>query len=311
MGHYLDVNSVEAFIKVEELNSFTLAAEALCLTQAGVTLKIQKLERMLGFLLFHRTPRRIYLSAEGELFLPRAKALLAAHDSALMPLDNFMLKREVSLGVSDFIVDVHFVEAIARIRKKHPDLILKLQVDASSIIFNEYEKKNLDLAILTQDCDKKYSCFLWKEAYGWYGKADIKYNRDLVPLVTLRESCRLRKTAIDSFKINTINWYDSFIGNSITENLNAIQYGLGISPMPHRIIKSTDNHELVEVSKKLNLPALPSANVVMQNNKFDSYVREIMHELTESFNTMRYLSDVKEEQESHDSELNIFSLTVS
>ncbi|MFD2838194.1 LysR family transcriptional regulator [Azotobacter vinelandii] len=44
---------MKLFIKVEELNSFTLAAEALCLTQAGVTLKkFKKLERMLGFLLF-------------------------------------------------------------------------------------------------------------------------------------------------------------------------------------------------------------------------------------------------------------------
>src|ERR1700743_2349599 len=79
----LDVEAVQAFVLTADLNSFTRAAEALDTTQSAVSLKIRRLEEGLGRRLLERTPRLVRLSAEGSAFLPAARQLVAAHQSAV------------------------------------------------------------------------------------------------------------------------------------------------------------------------------------------------------------------------------------
>ena len=64
----LDVEAVQAFVMVAELQSFTRAAEALGSTQAAVSMKLKRLEERLGEKLIERTPRLVRLSARGASF---------------------------------------------------------------------------------------------------------------------------------------------------------------------------------------------------------------------------------------------------
>jgi DNA-binding transcriptional LysR family regulator len=79
----LDLDAVEAFIRIVELGSFTLAAEATGTTQAAVSLKLKRLEERLGCRLVERTPRYVELSSQGAAFLEHARELLEVHDRAL------------------------------------------------------------------------------------------------------------------------------------------------------------------------------------------------------------------------------------
>ena len=58
---------MEAFVLVADLRSFTHAAEALGLTQAGVSLKLRRLEGAVGRRLLDRTPRQVRLSRMASL----------------------------------------------------------------------------------------------------------------------------------------------------------------------------------------------------------------------------------------------------
>ena len=70
----LDIPTVQAFLLVAELQSFTRAAEALGTTQAAVSMKLQRLETVLGKRLVERSPRAVRLTADGAAFLPIARA---------------------------------------------------------------------------------------------------------------------------------------------------------------------------------------------------------------------------------------------
>src|SRR4051812_27763454 len=72
----LDLNAVHAFIRIAELGSFTLAAEAMATTQGAVSLKLKRLEERLGCRLVERTPRHVPLSARGRS-VPRARSRTA------------------------------------------------------------------------------------------------------------------------------------------------------------------------------------------------------------------------------------------
>jgi DNA-binding transcriptional LysR family regulator len=70
------------FAAVAETGSFSAAAEAHGLSPASVSKAISRLEAALGFALFHRTTRRVSLSAAGQDVLPEAQAMVAAARAA-------------------------------------------------------------------------------------------------------------------------------------------------------------------------------------------------------------------------------------
>lgn len=67
---------MEVFVRVAECGSFSRAAESLDLANATVTTCVRNLEKHLGVTLIHRDTRRLRLTEEGQLYLPRARELL-------------------------------------------------------------------------------------------------------------------------------------------------------------------------------------------------------------------------------------------
>ncbi len=84
-----DTDLLQAFVAVHQANGFTRAAEQLHLTQSAVSHQIRRLEELVGRPLFHRTTRRLSLTADGEDFLRHAERILRAQEragAALPPL---------------------------------------------------------------------------------------------------------------------------------------------------------------------------------------------------------------------------------
>lgn len=74
------IDSMEIFVRVAELASFTRAAEALGLPKASISTSVQQLETSIGTQLLHRTTRRVELTQDGRAFYERCKDLLADVD---------------------------------------------------------------------------------------------------------------------------------------------------------------------------------------------------------------------------------------
>jgi len=82
----LDISTVQAFLLVAELHSFTRAAEALGTTQAAISMKLQRLETVLGKRLVERSPRAVGLTADGRgVCRPGAGAGRGARPRAVRP----------------------------------------------------------------------------------------------------------------------------------------------------------------------------------------------------------------------------------
>jgi len=78
----MDVRQLGYFVTVAELRHFGKAAQRLHIVQPAVGQQIARLERELGLTLFDRSHRQIALTADGEAFLPHARRVLRALDSA-------------------------------------------------------------------------------------------------------------------------------------------------------------------------------------------------------------------------------------
>jgi DNA-binding transcriptional LysR family regulator len=71
------LDSMQIFVRVAELSSFTAAAESLGLPKATVSLAVQQLENLLGTRLLHRTTRSVQMTQDGRAVFERSKDLLA------------------------------------------------------------------------------------------------------------------------------------------------------------------------------------------------------------------------------------------
>jgi len=72
----LDLRLVGYFVVVAEHRHFGRAATALRVAQPSLSRQIRRLEQQLGVRLLDRTPQGTRLTDAGEVFLPRARALL-------------------------------------------------------------------------------------------------------------------------------------------------------------------------------------------------------------------------------------------
>jgi DNA-binding transcriptional LysR family regulator len=79
----LELRLVRTYIAVAERRSFTRAADHLHIAQQAVSQQIKALERSVGVALLRRTPRRVELTPEGEVFLGDCRRVVAAADRAM------------------------------------------------------------------------------------------------------------------------------------------------------------------------------------------------------------------------------------
>ncbi len=72
----MELRQLEYFHLASRLLNVTQVAERLGVSQPNITVSIKKLEEELGIQLFERRRRRLYLTAEGEMFLSRIEPVL-------------------------------------------------------------------------------------------------------------------------------------------------------------------------------------------------------------------------------------------
>jgi DNA-binding transcriptional LysR family regulator len=70
------------FVRVAERGSFARAAEDVGVSASAVAKLVTRLEERLGVRLITRTTRKLALTAEGEVYLGRAREILAAIETA-------------------------------------------------------------------------------------------------------------------------------------------------------------------------------------------------------------------------------------
>jgi len=68
-----------AFVSLAEIGHFGKAAEALSMTQSGLSQLVKKLEGAVGAKLLNRTTRSVALTDVGQIFLDNAREILQAH----------------------------------------------------------------------------------------------------------------------------------------------------------------------------------------------------------------------------------------
>src|SRR5579872_5679840 len=211
----LDIPTVQAFLLVAELQSFTRAAEALGTTQAAVSMKLQRLEAVIGKRLVERSPRAVRLTADGSAFLRNARALIEAHDRALM--GEVPARRQLSFGISDHAAGPELVPLLERLNALSSQLSFAVTIGFSRDLLDAYDSGTLDAVIVRQEAGRRGGEKLAEDTFGWFASPRLKWQRgENLRLVTLAAPCGIRALAVRALDRAGIEWNETFIGGGVT-----------------------------------------------------------------------------------------------
>jgi DNA-binding transcriptional LysR family regulator len=113
----LDLRLVGYFVVVAEHRHFGRAATALRVAQPSLSRQIRRLEQQLGVRLLDRTPQGTRLTEAGDVFLPRAKALLRSASQAAAQARAAAQPSRITIGYTSGLI---VTPAVREMRREHP-----------------------------------------------------------------------------------------------------------------------------------------------------------------------------------------------
>lgn len=274
----LDLDAVEAFVRIVELGSFTRAAEAMGTVQAAMSLKLKRLEDRLGCRLIERTPRHVQLSARGAAFLEHARELLAAHDRALATFAQ--ARQRLTIGISDHVAGPELPALIARMNQQDPQLLIEIRIGSSGDLLQSYDRRELDAVLARMHVGRSDGELLAEEPFGWFAAPGWQHRAgEPLPLATLAEPCGVRAMAGRSLDAAGIAWAEVFVGGGVAAVAAAVMAGLGVAALAPRMLPLG----AVDVGARLGLPALPRLPVLLHTRNQDGRPRDALTALSAAF----------------------------
>jgi DNA-binding transcriptional LysR family regulator len=274
----LDVDAVQAFVLVADLQSFTKAAHALGTSQAAISVKVKRLEERLGSRLLERTPRKVQLSVPGRAFLAPARNFIAAHELAIGGLSR--PSRRLTIGISDQVAGPGLPMLLKNLNARDPTVVIEVHINASRNLMEVFDNGELDAAIVREEDGRRGGERLIRERLGWFAASHWEHEAGQpLRLASLAPTCGVRALATQALDAVAMAWTEVFIGGGNAAVGAAVSAGLAVAAMPHGVAPIG----ALDVGQRYGLPRLPDSDVVLHSALRDPGSRDALRALAASF----------------------------
>ena len=239
---------------------FGKAAKECFVSQSTLSSGIQELEKLLNIKLVERTKRTVFLTTLGKEIAKKAESINIEMNDVLDLAKSAQkhMSGETRLGIIPTIAPYLLPKLMPKIRKKYPNLDLKLVEDQTANILNMLYSGNLDLVLMampyktdnlnTQLIKKDYfhvavpsQSSLANETKKSLSNKDISDTNMLL----LDEGHCLREHALEACSKETKQKVDAFKATSLLTLVQMVDNNSGITLLPDIVV----NSELLKNSK--------------------------------------------------------------
>jgi LysR family hydrogen peroxide-inducible transcriptional activator len=177
----MNIQQLEYILAVDQLKSFSKAADYCHVTQATLSAMVKKLEEQLDIVIFDRKANPIATTENGREILIQAQQVVS-HAQALLDSSksiNRKIEGKLKLGVIPTIASSLMTIILKPLMEKYPALIFEIHEQTTSQLMKSLQDGKLDLGILStpiaiSDLETE---LLYKEElvlYGHFGRKEIK-----------------------------------------------------------------------------------------------------------------------------------------
>ncbi len=260
----LDLTQLRSFVAVEQMGSFTLAAERLGLGQSTVSQHIQRLEAELGRKLLARDTHRVVLTGDGEALLGHARQMLLIEGEVRQLFAGHSLRGSLRLGVSEDFVTSQLPDVLEEFVRSHPSVDLELTVALSGTLYEMQDNGDLDLVLAKRRLGDVRGTLVYREPLVWLAR-DPDRIRNLaapLPLIAFPTPSVTRAVALEALRRQQMPWRIVCTCGSLSGLTAAARAGMGVLVQPRSMAPAG----LMEIAPGW-LPALEDVEFVLVPRK--------------------------------------------
>ena len=146
----LPLNALRAFEASARHLNLTRAAEELCVTQGAVSHQVRSLEARLRVRLFHRLPRGLALTEEGQALLPGLTQSFERIGELMDQIHGGLARQPLTIGVVNTFAVAWLLPRLGGFVAGHPQIDLRLRTHNNKV---DILAEGLDAAIQFGDGD--------------------------------------------------------------------------------------------------------------------------------------------------------------
>ena len=145
----VNLKLLHIFLLVAEHGSFRQAAEQSHRSLPAISMQVRRLEEQLGVALFHRTTRRVQLTAEGEHLLAYARRALAEMETGLRHIRQTvdMQQGRISLSCVPTLAGTCLPGILADFNRSYPGIVLFVRELALIDLLESVRRQDVDFGI--------------------------------------------------------------------------------------------------------------------------------------------------------------------
>ena len=138
------LNALKAFEAAARHESFTRAAEELCVTQGAVSHQVKALETELGLKLFNRQRQRLVITEAGRAYLAVVRDALDRIADGTQRLLQRQRGGALTVSTSPNFAAKWLVHRLGRFGEAHPEIDLRISASAHHV---DFAREDIDLAV--------------------------------------------------------------------------------------------------------------------------------------------------------------------
>ena len=271
----MDSSLLKVFVEVARENSITKAANKLNFAQSNVTSRIKQLEKSLGFALFHRVPKGVILSKEGEKLYPYAVEIVKKVELATFSMKNIDNQEHLIIGSTESNATTRIVPFLVQLHSDFPNMSLELITNTTREITKELLNYKVDIAFIS-GVPKHSDLIVLNKVEEDIVIVEPKVGNAPNVFLSFKNGCAynefgqnyLKNSSNENFKTLEFGNYEIILG--------CVKAGMGKSLLPLSIVKK---HKYENELKITNLPKelanMPTCLVCRKDNipKIESYLK--------------------------------------
>jgi DNA-binding transcriptional LysR family regulator len=236
----LDIDTLRSLVAIADAKSFSRAAERLGRTQSAISLRIARLEVLVGHPVIVRgRGRMVRLTARGETLVEHARQMIELNERAVASVRHPASGARIRIGMPADFLERDFPFMMRKIRAWHPAANLEVRCDLSARLIEQVDDGRLDLAFFKRSPSRESSSSIGSEKIRWFRSADKRFTQDDMsspfPLVAFAEGCAYRAEAVRSLGQARREWYLACEARSFPALAAAVEAGLGYAALPVRL----------------------------------------------------------------------------
>lgn len=272
----MDSSLLKVFVEVARESSITKAANKLNFAQSNVTSRIKQLEKSLGFALFHRVPKGVILSKEGEKLYPYALEIVKKVELATFSMKNITNQEHLIIGSTESNATTRIIPFLVQLHSDFPNMSLELITNTTREITKELLDYKVDIAFIS-GIPKNSELIVLNKVEEDIVVVEPKIGDAPNVFLSFKNGCAynefgqnyLKNSSNEDFKTLEFGNYEIILG--------CVKAGMGKSLLPMSIVKKHKyENDLKITALPKELANMPTCLVCRKDNipKIENYLKE-------------------------------------